>query len=64
MTPLGIRYEDIYAQAFPFNMLFEEMMQQEMVAETAELRWRGLKQGVKINVIINSTAGGNVPLIA
>jgi hypothetical protein len=52
MTPLGLKYEEAYAQAFPFNMLFEETMQQEMVAETAELRWRGLKQGVKINICV------------
>jgi len=43
MTPLGIRYEDAYAQAFPFNKLVEGMMQQEMVEETAELMLKGLK---------------------
>ena len=43
MTPLGIRYEDAYAQAFPFTNLVEGMMQHEMVEETAELMWRGIK---------------------
>ena len=40
------------------------MMQDEMVEETAELMWKGLKQGVKIYVIINNRAGGNAPMIA
>ena len=43
MTPLGVRYEDAYAQAFPFNKLVEGMMQHEMVEETAELMWKGIK---------------------
>ena len=45
-------------------MLFEEMMQPEMVAETAELRWRGIKQSMKMIVSINNRAGGNAPMIA
>jgi hypothetical protein len=36
----------------------------ELVGKTAELMWRGLKQGVKMNVIINNRAGGNAPMIA
>jgi len=40
------------------------MMQNEMVEETTEIMWRGLKQGVKIYVIINNRAGGNAPMIA
>ena len=64
MTPLGVRYEDAYAQAFPFNKLVEGMMQHEMVEETAELMQKGLKQGIKVNVIINNRAGGNAPMIA
>jgi hypothetical protein len=63
MTPLGVKYEDAYAQAFPFNKLIEGMMQNEMVAETAELMGKGLKQGVKMNIIINNRAGGNAPII-
>jgi hypothetical protein len=64
MTPLGLRYEDAYAQAFPFNKLVEGMMQYEMVEETAELMLKGLKQKVNMNVIINNRAGGNAPMIA
>jgi hypothetical protein len=64
MTPLGLRYEDAYAQAFPFNKLVEGMMQHEMVEETAKLMLKGLKQKVNMNVIINNRAGGNAPMIA
>jgi len=64
MTPLGVKYEDAYAQAFPFNKLVEGMMQHEMTEETAELMWKGLTQGVKMIVIINNRAGGNAPMIA
>jgi hypothetical protein len=64
MTPLGLRYEDAYAKAFPFNKLVEGMMQYEMVEETAELMLKGLKQKVNMNVIINNRAGGNAPMIA
>ncbi len=64
MTPLGQRYEDAYAQAYPFNTIVEGMMQDAMVAETAELMWKGIKEGVKIYVIINNRAGGNAPMIA
>jgi len=64
MTPLGVRYEDAYAQAFPFNKLVEGMMQSKMVEETAELMFKGLKQKVNMNVIINNRAGGNAPMIA
>ncbi len=64
MTPIGVRYEDAYAQAFPFNKLVEGMLQHEMIEETAELMGKGIKQGIKINVIINNRAGGNAPMIA
>jgi|WetSurMetagenome_2_1015567.scaffolds.fasta_scaffold44856_2 hypothetical protein len=36
----------------------------EVIKETAELMWKGLKQGVKINVIIKNRAGENAPMIA
>jgi len=64
MTPIGLKYEDAYAQAFPFNKLVDGMMQNAMVEETAELMEKGIKQGIKINVIINNRAGGNAPMIA
>lgn len=47
----------------PRHIIVEGMMQYEMVEETAELMWRGLKQGAKMNVIINNRSEGNAPLI-
>jgi uncharacterized protein YecE (DUF72 family) len=64
MTPLGTRYEEAYAQAFPFNHLVEGMLQPRMVDETAELMREGTRQNVSVNVIINNRAGGNAPRIA
>ena len=63
MNTSGVKYEDAYAKAFQFSNLIEGMMQDKMVEETAELMGKGLKQGMKINVIINNRAGGNAPLI-
>jgi len=64
MTPLGKRYEEAYAKAYPFNTIVEGMMQNSMVEETDELMRKGLKQGLKMIVIINNRAGGNAPMIA
>jgi uncharacterized protein YecE (DUF72 family) len=64
MTPLGTRYEDAYAQAFPFNQLVEGMLQPRMIEDTAELMREGTRQKVTVNVIINNRAGGNAPRIA
>lgn len=64
MTPRGLRYEDAYARAFPFDNLIEGMMQPSMVDETATLMVEGVKQEVRMNVIINNRAGGNAPRMA
>ena len=64
LTPLGMRYEDSYLQAFPFDKLVEGMLQPEMILETVDLMMQAVKQGVVMNVIINNRAGGNAPLIA
>lgn len=64
MTPRGLRYEDAYARAFPFDNLVEGMMQPSMVDETAALVGEGVKQQVRMNIIINNRAGGNAPRIA
>ncbi len=64
MTPLGMRYEEAYARAHPFNQMVEGMLQPQMVEETARLMEQGIRQGVVMNVIINNRAGGNAPLIA
>jgi uncharacterized protein YecE (DUF72 family) len=64
LTPLGMRYEDSYVQAFPFDKLLEGMLPPEMILETADLMMEGINQGVVMNIIINNRAGGNAPLLA
>ena len=64
MTPIGTRYEDAYAKAFPFNRLMEEMIQPGMIPQTVSLMWEALRNDVEINLIINNRAAGNAPLLA
>jgi uncharacterized protein YecE (DUF72 family) len=64
MTPLGMRYKDAYAKAYPFDKLVEGMMSPEMVLETVEILKAAIEKGVLANVIINNRAGGNAPMIA
>ncbi|OPX37586.1 MAG: hypothetical protein B1H13_12570 [Desulfobacteraceae bacterium 4484_190.3] len=64
MTPRGMRYEDAYAKAYPFDKLVPGMMNREMITHTAHIMAEALKQGTRINVIVNNRSGGNAPLIA
>jgi hypothetical protein len=64
MTLLGMRYEEAYAKAHPFDKLVEGMMSPEMVLETVEILRTAIEKGVLVNLIINNRAGGNAPLIA
>ncbi len=64
MTPIGIRYEDAYAKAHPFDKIVEEMLQPEMVQETANIMRRAIQDSIETSIIINNRAGGNAPIIA
>jgi uncharacterized protein YecE (DUF72 family) len=64
LTPLGMRYEDSYIQAFPFDKLVKDMVRPEMVLETVDIMWQCVNEEVSVNVIINNRAGGNAPLMA
>ena len=64
LTPIGMRYEDSYIQAYPFDRMVEDMVHPEMILETADLLWQAVNQGVMVNVIINNRAGGNAPMLA
>ncbi len=64
MTPIGMRYEEAYARAHPFNKLIEGMLQPGMIADTTDLMLQGLEGNVEVNVIINNRVGGNAPQIA
>ena len=64
LTPLGMRYEEAYEKAYPFDRLVEGMLQPEMVLETVEIMRTAIERGVLANVLINNRAGGNAPLMA
>jgi Protein of unknown function DUF72 len=64
LTPLGMRYEDSYVKAYPFDKLVDGMMAPEMVLETVEIVKAAIEKGVMVNLIVNNRAGGNAPLIA
>ncbi|MEW6665883.1 MAG: DUF72 domain-containing protein [Thermodesulfobacteriota bacterium] len=64
MTPIGMRYEDAYAKAHPFDKLVEGMLQPAMVRETADLMRMAVRDGVETSILINNRSGGNAPLIA
>jgi len=64
MTPLGMRYEEAFAKAYPFDRLAEGMLQPEMVLDTVEIVKAAIEKGVLVNLIINNRAGGNAPMIA
>ena len=64
LTPLRMKYNETYEQAFPFDKMVPGMMNPEMIRETVEIMRAGIKKGVMVNVIVNNRAGGNPPLIA
>ena len=64
MTPRGMRYEEAYAKAHPFDKLVDGVLQESMVRDTVDLAKEAIGQGVRANIIINNRAGGNAPLIA
>ena len=64
LTPLGVRYEDSFEKAYPFDRLVEGMMAPEMVLETVDIVKCAIEKGMLVNLIINNRAGGNAPSIA
>ncbi|MFZ0448404.1 MAG: DUF72 domain-containing protein [Desulfatiglandaceae bacterium] len=64
MTPRGVRYEDAYARAHPFDKLVDGMMSDDMIRHTVEIMKEAVNQDTGVTVIVNNRAGGNAPLIA
>ena len=64
MTPLGMPYQEAYIKAFPFDDMVEGMMSPQMIPDTVEIMKEGLRNGYRVNVVVNNRAGGNAPLIA
>jgi uncharacterized protein YecE (DUF72 family) len=64
MTPRGMRYEDAYARAYPFNAQVDGMMNPEMIDDTVDIVRAAIKDEIRTHVIINNRSGGNAPRIA
>ena len=64
LTPKGMRYEEAYAKAPPFNELKEDLLDPRMIQETVELMSSAVEKNVRMYVIMNNRAGGNAPLIS
>jgi hypothetical protein len=64
MTPIGMRYEDAYAMAHPFDNMVDGMLQPQMVKEAADLMREAVKNGIETNIMINNRSGGNAPMMA
>ena len=64
MTPRGMRYDQAYARAHPFNALVDGMLDPRMIDETTDVMKEAIARDIHINVIINNRSGGNAPLIA
>ena len=57
-------YEESYAKVFPFDKLIPDMLDPEMIEDTAKIVNEAMKDRAPVNLIINNRAGGNAPLIA
>ncbi len=64
LTPLRVRYETAYAQAFPFEEMVDGMTSPQMVEESVALMLEAVERDTYIHVLINNRAGGNAPQIA
>jgi uncharacterized protein YecE (DUF72 family) len=64
LTPIGKRYDETYAKAYPFDKLVEDLFKPVMVDEAVKLIQKFLAQDAVVYLIINNRAGGNAPMIA
>lgn len=64
MTPHGMRYEEAFAKAHPFDRLVPGMLSERMLEETVGIMRAVIAGGRHVTVIVNNRSGGNAPLIA
>jgi uncharacterized protein YecE (DUF72 family) len=64
MTPHGVRYEDAFAKAHPFDQLVDGMLSERMLEDTAAIMLQAIAAERHVTVIVNNRAGGNAPLLA
>jgi len=61
MTPIGMRYEEAYLKAFPFDKNGGGHDESSHARRDAQIILEAIKQDVQASVIINNRAGGNAP---
>ena len=64
LTPIGRRYDETYAMAYPFDKLVDDLFKPKMVEEAVTLVRNVLAQDAVVYLIINNRAGGNAPMLA
>ena len=57
-------YEECYAKASLFDKLADGMLDPEMIKDTIKIAKDSIKDKVHFNLIIDSSAGGNAPLVS
>lgn len=68
LTPTGVRYEDAYAQAHPFDApvpaITSSAPATAMIRESVAMTFQALTAGLQPTVIVNNRAWGNAPDLA
>ena len=64
LTPRGVRYEQAYAMAHPFDRLVEGMMTPGMVEDAVGIARAAVNAGRDVDLLVNNRAAGNAPLLA
>jgi hypothetical protein len=59
MTPLDMAYNESYAKAFPFDKIIPDMLDPEMIEDTAKSVNAARKDWAQVNLIINNRAGAS-----
>jgi len=62
-TPIGLRYEQAYEKAYPFNQMVEGMLQKSMVRDAVHIAREAVDQGISVVIAINNRIGGNAPIL-
>jgi uncharacterized protein YecE (DUF72 family) len=68
LTPLGVKYEQAYATAYPFDQPVPEIVEtpqaRDMVLDAVALTYQAERQDALLNLIANNRAWGNAPALA
>ena len=61
---LGVRYEESYEKALPFDESVNGMIRPKTIDATVMLMEAAIDEDVHLNISVNNRAGGNAPAIA